>query len=187
MATLDKGDARTFAKALADAGRDGTAMELAIEERAMAVAVLRADMADRELRRAVERKAAKADTATLRLRLKDAKAALGPAQERAIDASHRMKAGATLFGEPLLVGRVVDRAGKGAGSTPVGVSADDGKALSEGYSDAEGYFRLKGPKEPFGDVILWAGGSAERPSWKTRLTREQRMLRSTVHLAMLKS
>jgi hypothetical protein len=186
MASFEKADPKAVIKGLADAGRQGTDMELALAERARAAAQLFSHIARRDLQHAVERKVPKARLETLKKRLRSAEGSLAPAEARAEQALHRSKAGAPLFGgAPPIVGRVVDAKGAGVRGAAVTLSGDDDKPLARAKSDASGYFRLAAPPGGTGDLRLWIGGSAEGPLWETHVSRAPRALSSTFHIATI--
>ena len=186
MATFDKADPKTMVQGLADAGQRGAQMELTVAVRAKAAAQLFAHIARRDLQRAAERKAPKARLAALKQRLRSAESALAPAEAHEELALHRSKAGAPLFGgAPPIVGRVVDAKGAAVRGAAVTLSGDGDKPLARAKSDASGYFRLAAPPGGAGDLRLWIGGSADCPLWETRLSRAQRALSSTFHIATI--
>ena len=185
MASFDKPDSKKLAQGVADAGRLGAQLEVEVAGRASAAAQLFSRIVRRDLQRAVERKAPQKRLAALKQRLRAVEAALAPAAARAEQALHRSKAGAPLFaGAPPIVGRVVDAKGAGVRGAAVTLSGDGDKPVARTKSDASGYFRLAAPPAS-GDLRLWIGGTAECPQWEARVSRAQRAMPSSFHIATI--
>jgi hypothetical protein len=186
MATFEKPDPKALIKGLAESGRVGAQLELAVAERANAAARLFARIARADLQRAVERKAPPKHVAALKQKVRSVESALAPAAARAEQALHRSKAGAPLFGgAPPIVGRVVDAKGGGVRGAAVTLSGEGDKPLARTKSDASGYFRMAAPPAGTGDLRLWIGGTAECPLWETRVSRVRPALQSTFHVATI--